>query len=865
MTSNMTIYEGAFVNIETNDLNENIQQLISVRLFDTESDIGDTPFNVRYRVSGNGDGTQNVIITWDPLPEAAISSSFGYDDGTTNTDIVTGLSGYAIITIPDGNYTFSFLVDYASGTDPRYQLGEGNVIDLEMTDTPLKIVVADNAEDKFTPVKSKQAEIQIYSSSQVDISLFADGGDNRFYVEVFTQSEGVIFKGFLSISDLSQEFMPDPNVIQLIATDGLGFLRDAPLVNFENEPPQGIHPIISFLSWALAKTGNALHVKACMNIREETAVPLVSDDSGVGHFYSHQHIDARTFEKEIGECEDCFTVLEKILGQNSFLTQYRGNWVILRIDEIETGHEYFFTRFNHLGEWVNNSEETFIKNIGDGLSLSFMNDDAQVTLERPCKESITIYKYDYPGELLCNINFERGEVRTEPDLTAENSEGTYDLDCWTKQKFPPTGTTIIPADNDAYIVRNFELGYEKGRYVVLTAGPGAALEGIMSQPVPVSEGDRISLSVDWKLASNVGSGDGTVAIKMFNVLLLTDAGEYYYAEKLSDDPAFWQGPFANQNNTSINHSWNAGDTDETQWTNISVTVPAAPVSGNLYIGLFKEWQGPGVYEVDTHFSNLQLDITPIINDSYERYTGQSHTVSVDNPRIKAVREAEVFISDAPRVAMKGALLKEGAGREIYDGEASFGSLGQFEIEGDVTGSFPVGGKVSITGSGSNNITVTITDVNYSLIGDITTIQTDGETTTEIDADVVISITTYVLSGLFYNAAKLTAGPGGPTDLSPFGQLQSFDIWNQYNRVMRRFEGTIDKTDSSTQLPDLLHKYRLQDINKNTTDGTQYRLFMLLHFEMNMHMCEWSCLLHEVVNTAIEKTYTGHEFKYITDE
>lgn len=861
MRTNMTIYEGGFVNTETNVANENIQQLIIVRLFDTETVVTDA-HNTLYRVVSNGDGTQTVFITWTPTGAAA---SFGYNNGAW-VDTEIDLSGSAIITIPEGDYTYSILVDAV-----RSELSEGETIDLEMGETPLRYLVDDEDEDKFTPVKSKRVEMQIHSSDVIDISVFADGGDNRWYTEIETAIEGIIFKGFLSISDLEQEFMPDPNIILLTATDGLGFLNDEPLVNFDNETPIGVYPIIKFLAWLLAKTGLFLDIKACMNIREQFAVPLVSDDSGVGHFYTHEHLDAKTFEDEIGTCKDCKTVLEYILGENSFLKQYKGKWIIVRVDEMETGHEYYFTRFDHTGAWVENTEETYTKDIGVDLPLSFMNDDAVVSLERPYKKIITSFNYNYPEEIVCNIDFSRGEVRVAPDLTAATSEGTYELECWTKQMFPTSGTSIISSSNDAYIKRLFEFGYEKDRYLVLVSGSAANNEGVMSQFAEISLGDKIEVSVDWRLASNVGSGDGRLQVKVFNVLIITDSGDYYYLAYVQSDVGgtdlpTWTGPFDGQRNQAIDYSWIPDTTDETQWVNVSASAPPAPVSGRLYIGLFKEWQGASVYEVDTYFASLQLNLIPQVNGSYERYTGQEHTVSQDNNKIKAIRETEVFISDAPRIAMKGCLLKEGAGIEIYSGLADFGTVGQIEIDGDVEGNFPIGSKISVTGSASNNITANVIDTNYSIIGDLTTIYTDATTTTEINADIIVTQANFVLTEGFYNAAKLTAGPTGQSDISPYGQMQAFDVWNQFNRVMRTFEGKIDRTDSDSELPDLLHKYILRDISGNTTDGLeQYRIFQLLHFEMDMHLCEWDAFFHEVFNTDNEKEYTGHEFKYLTSE
>lgn len=849
MRTNMTIYEGGYVNTETNVANENIQQLIIIRLFDTETVVTDA-HNTLYRVASNGDGTQAVFITWDATGSTA---SFGYNNGAW-VDTEIDLSGSATITIPEGDYTYSILVDAV-----RSELSEGETIDLEMGETPLRYLVDDEDEDKFTPVKSKRVEIQIHSSDVIDISVFADGGDNRWYTETETAIEGIIFKGFLSISDLEQEFMPDPNIILLTATDGLGFLNDEPLVNFDNETPTGVYPIIKFLTWALAKTGLSLDIKACMNIREQFAVPLVSDDSGVGHFYTHEHIDAKTFEDEVGTCIDCKTVLEYILGENSFLKQYKGKWIIVRVDEMETGHEYYFTRFDHTGAWVENTEETYTKDIGVDLPLSWMNDDAVVSLERPYKSITETFKYQYPEELVCNIEFERGDFIE--DLPDEIIDGvtyqvkSYEAECWTKGRYYwdtpyPEDTALV-----VYVKRYFFNDYETERFVVVESisetSPSAYLR---SEPALISKGDIGIVSVDFKFVAAPSEDN----MPVFGLMLVTSDGDVYNWDEQNKfwTPATTHSPifFA-----FVDYDFGSAESKE-QFNTVTANFIAAPADGKMYIFL----RSTSTY--DSYYSNIGLEITPFINGSYRLYTGQTHSVSQDNNKIKATRKTEVFISDAPRIAMKGCLKKEGVGNEIYSGIADFGNFGDIQIDGNVEGSFPIGTKITVSGSVSNNITATITDTNYSLIGDLTTITTDGTTTTEINSSITVTEVIFVLTEGFYNAAKLPAGPTGQTDISPYGQIQAFDVWNQFNRVMRTFEGKIDRTDSGSELPDLLHKYILRDISGNTTDGLeQYRIFQLLHFEMDMHLCEWDAFFHEVFNTDNEKEYTGHEFKYLTSE
>lgn len=862
MISNMTIYEGAFQNTETNVANENIQQIISVRLFDTETDPGNA-FNALFVVSNNGDGTKNVVFTY-TLPGGTTTAAVGYNDGSgwTDTDVPLTSTRFVLLNIPEGDFDYSIIVDSV-----RVEFAEGETIDLEMGETPLLFSVVDNSEDKFTAIKSKQVEIQIHSSNTVDISKFADGGDNRFYVEIDTQAEGIIFKGWLSVEDLSQEFLPDPNIITLIATDGLGFLEDEPLVNFENETPADRQKIINFIAWALAKTGLSLDIKVCMNIREEQAVPLVSDDTGEGHFYDYIYLDSKTFEQEVGTCEDCFTVLEKILGENSRLVQYKGKWIILRIDEIEASHEYFFTRFNYLGVFVEKTTETYTKNIGVGLPLSWMNDDCQVSLVRPYKAIIEKFNYNYPEELVCNIDFSRGvEVIDAPDLSAPTSTGTYVTECWQMRRISGAITSTT------FIEKLFELGYEVERYLVITPKTGTATpyDFLQATPIEISQGDKIDFSVDYRFRT----GFSTSAVTYFPCLIwiqLANGDRYYWYNSTTpiDLNTFgwvFRAAGSGEANFYMPSNVQAGF-DFAGWTTISDTLDAAPASGQLFIGLIQLHQGnDAADDQDGFFGNLNVTIRPLINGSYQNYIGQHNKLSTDNSKIKAVRETEVFISDAPRIAMKGALLKQGPVTELFNGEVSFDDAGHIIIFSNVASDFTVGSTISITGSTLNDGQATILNIEFSTIpGDVTTITIDKETFIELTDPVVLSLISFVLAGLFYNAA-LYPGGAEPGAVFLYGQLQAFDVWNQFNRVMRTFEGTVDRTDSTTQLPDILHKYILQDIDPNTTNGsTQYRIFMLLHFSMNMHLCEWAAFLVEVFNTDNAKTFETYEFKYLTSE
>ena len=112
-------------------------------------------------------------------------------------------------------------------TDPS-----GETVEIELADNPVTIRVVDNNEDKFTPIRSKSCEIRLHTNPNINIITFGAGGDNQYKVQICMNYTGnTIFEGWLSISDLRQDFQPDPNVLVLTATDGLGFLKDLPLTN----------------------------------------------------------------------------------------------------------------------------------------------------------------------------------------------------------------------------------------------------------------------------------------------------------------------------------------------------------------------------------------------------------------------------------------------------------------------------------------------------------------------------------------------------------------------------------------------------------------------------------------------------------
>jgi len=399
---------------------------------------------------------------------------------------------------------------------------DGSEVTLEMADAPIVLQTVDNSEDKFTPIKSKSCNLRVFTDDTVNAMTFAGGGDTQYKVEVAVNSESdVIFTGWLSLSDLGQTFQPDPNVLQLIATDGIAFLRDIQLSDDDDRFLTNNHPLINYISWALKKTGLELEIWIQMNLLEEDAIY----DSPLYHFYSTVYLNAQTFEQEVGQLQDCYNVLEKILGEFCILSQQKNVWYIKSVDEANYS-SFRICKFDADGIPIEYITETFTKSIGSLDDIAFMNDDARLSLLRPFKSVQQDFNYEYPVEIIPNLGFERGALVDETNPL----DKVYKFDNWTIIQGVP-GFYAAPSSTST-IHRIFDANdTEIERYVVLTPKTGQSyslnlVNYARSEAFYIQEKDKFTVSVDWRLPNNIGPG-GNGNCDLMKAVLYGDDGSWW--------------------------------------------------------------------------------------------------------------------------------------------------------------------------------------------------------------------------------------------------------------------------------------------------------------------------------------------------
>lgn len=674
------------------------------------------------------------------------------------------------------------------------------VFDLVPAGNPAELSVIDNDENPFTVILAQQLTIRFNSTTQISMSTFVKGSDQRWSVHYYLGTNTkTIFKGFLVADDnsISEEFLYPPNTVTLTANDGLPLLKDIPLVNADGDNPQGYHKISDYLSWALRKTGMDLSLFAAFNIKSVDDVSDISvENTDPEHFFYVEYLEAKTFEKEIGISISSYEAIEKILKYEARLFQFQGAWWILRVDEVEDATRgIYVTEFDSSGSFVKNWGEFDVrKEIGHIHDILFSMAQTSVTATRANKSVRLNYNFETPLELPCNVDFSRGS--NENVISADESR--FDLDCWTlRSGFPGSygsvdGTTL-------YLKKKYVNGYESERYIVLT--PRTTEESGSSQPtyaesepIYITEKDKFTASVDFRLNLGIATGGGFY--RLFRFVLHGDDGSYWVLGRRSD----FSGTDTTQQwydtaNFTLFTGWGKTEIDfdtydEEEFRSLDWDAPAAPVSGNLYIWLnqFNQLAG-GDDDKEIWYNNLSFTYYAFINGSYKKYTGQYHTTNQTGDYKKKI-EDDVFVSDSPTKLFKGAL---------------------HEFDGSV----------------------------------------------------------YNLSGLFYNAAVFPAGTVDTDFHHRYGEIQLFDVWNQYKNEMRIVQATLQGIDldktftiSGDTLPfpaHLITKWNPTDTSTHVAN----KYFLLLHFNQDHANGGWSGVFREVVNLTVAKDYSNHEFKYIS--
>lgn len=536
-------------------------------------------------------------------------------------------------------------------------------VQLEAAADPLQLSTIDNDEDKFTPIRSQQLTMSFVSDQGLGLEQFADGPDDRFLVESFYNGQ-IIFRGFLSLADNSEAFLPPRNVVTLTASDKLGTLKDTPLVDADGKNPQGKYRIAEILTMCLNLTGQALNLNVVHNLK-----PVINGITSDDPFYDVCYLDVKTFEAEIGESEDAYSVIEKILGYDSSLFYWQGSWWIVRTDERELDTLRWAT-FGPDGAFNGYIEGSFNLSVGFNEPTWFANAATQWRPSREVGEVKLTLDYEYPEELVCNQDFSRGTPEPTPTVGDETFELEPECIEYLREGGPSTFNALDQpafAGSKGVLIKKFEGGLEKESYLHAEIA-GGFRHYFKMRPLEVGAKDKVAIAFNFRT-----NGDNSVT-NQYPALVLLQGDDGTLWEWIHDQPA-QTGDWVLRTGTDAAFAggWHAdlSGLDASEWQGLSDTSKPIPVAGQLFIRLVHANNG---YALE--FSDLSIEYIPFINGSYPKYTGQSNTVKRNASGYLNRIDESVFIGDAPVKAMKGGIF-------TLNDNGRFDLISQFSYNGVV--------------------------------------------------------------------------------------------------------------------------------------------------------------------------------------
>jgi hypothetical protein len=622
-------------------------QLVKIFISDTLS--GDAnPYNINMQIIDAGGGNILVRCFFNNLTPDVTGVSAGYseDGGATYVHSAASLISPIEFTIPNTTQYLYQVIVYKPTGNEIFNLHEldGEEEEWLAEEDALHLVVNNDESNLLASIYGLQAIFKVKQEGEnylLNKLLRGTYSDRRYHVEI-TIEDRLVFRGFLSLGEMEEPFMPEP-VITFTATDQLGALKNKTLLDFNDSNPKNKHKVIAFLAWCLRLTGIEQNIHVVCNLRSEFSGTLNSTPAD--HIFNTEYLDAKTFESEINESEDAYTALQKILKHYAVVGQRHGEWWIKAIDEFDQYGDHVAV-FSSLGEFVEMQAETnYRKNIGIDESINWMNEAQAVAFSSPSKFAKHTLRYEFPKELPCNVNFERGDL---VETVSENDKH-YELECWEPYRANYPTSDLIAATTDAYIRRVFENGYEKERYVVIESSSSPSSNLIMSEPVYMNVRDKFTLSLSRRLSADVSGADAEETFAQ--VRLYADDGTRYTLGGGNDTVEWVECNSTFTNNQRVITGITSPDTET---YSASVEAPALPKKGYIRILLYQSSEYGTTR--DSYIDPPSFTYIPFVNGSYQVYTGHSHKSYNNADNIEKVDE-EVNIGDVPVFEMKGGFFR----------------------------------------------------------------------------------------------------------------------------------------------------------------------------------------------------------------
>lgn len=516
--------------------------------------------------------------------------------------------------------------------------------------------------DKFDTIISCEAKLNIslYPDNTEDFDDFIVTYADEWKMIAYDDGQ-IVFVGFLTPGEGRAEFQDKPYDIILSAVDGLGLLKGAPLTKLNGDQFTGVNLLIDYVIAIIDKTGLGINLRLFSNIVEESMEDRTQNPNA--DTFNQTGLHARTFLKNASEFYDCYTCLERMLSEYFCIYQHNGMWVIVRIGELQEsiGAKMWYTDYNAAGSIV--SAQQFLYDpsvVGRDRLIHPVEVSQFISSNYAVKFSRYTFNYNTWPEIPTNNKFDRGTLFDTDDFPGPPpyTEKKYTIDDWFYGITIPTSPSIwppnmLPTTDLAYRLSTFNIyNVETLREVVLERNGGIAGHRFLrSDPIPVNQYDRITITLDYKTTQ---AGTGTRQY-LFVTIVPTAGGNNYTLDNGGAAPADGIGVLSwwNTGLKLLAKFYDSGE-DASNYYSFFLEPPPIPVAGTLYI-CFINYDPPVGRKV--YYRNFNLDYYPSVAGSTQKVKGE-FTETSQSDRFKDSIDEEVYISDAERKVLQGVLYRE---------------------------------------------------------------------------------------------------------------------------------------------------------------------------------------------------------------
>lgn len=576
---------------------------------------------------------------------------------------------------------------------------------LQGTDDVLKIQCTAGDEDKLQPILGTEALINIWIDQSTSLSIFdlIATVDNEIRVTVYRNENYTtcIFQGFVVVEDNSQPFLDPPFALFIRALDGLGLLKNVDLGDLNNLRYVGVYSIVEWIMQILYKTDQTLNLRVYFNFYEASmntslgALAQTFLDAitfSTGDAFNPDPTDP-TIDVIAQSADDCYTALEKIVRCfRCRLFQENGVWNLVSLYEYlnSDGFTYYEYAFGTISNGIvgvstvaTAAGQDYTARIGKNEMVIPVLEDQLLYLKLATKWIKLTFTYNQSQNKICNQDFSEGtrDASLDQDIPSSIIDTTitpdvilvcqgWDTYCWNHfNGVFSNGVVANPfpqasPDHHAYtrIVVD-QLGYTLDTFLVIeNSSVPTYMESAADFLLDLTDSLKITMSIRTK-----NSHDGAPAYSFAWVLLTADDGTFWALggvegpgvnNQLANEATWHQvdSTFRNTDNATptVEYLGVSGGASNT-WTDV-VTGGYAPAitprSGRVRLYLVNA----SVYNDELWFKNLQVQVTPYLQGSYEALQGD-YNYSATNLNIKQTESDTVEISDSPKRYFTGALLK----------------------------------------------------------------------------------------------------------------------------------------------------------------------------------------------------------------